>query len=76
MFGYIIKLVILVVVIMIGLNIFAPERAKEIISQVSETTSIKEDTLKNSLDKATEFTQDTVGEISDTVKKNLDADAN
>jgi len=71
MLGYIIRLALIVIVVMIGLNIFAPKRVDEILSTVSKTTNIKEETLKNSLDKATKFTQDTVSEISEKVKKNL-----
>ena len=56
---------------MVALNIFAPERASEVLSSVSKTTEIEENTLQNSLDKATQFTQDTVQEITDKVKKNL-----
>jgi predicted PurR-regulated permease PerM len=72
MLGYIIKLVFIVIVVMIGLNIYSPQRVDQIISTVSETTQIEESTLKNGLDKATLFTQDTANEISETVKKNLD----
>lgn len=71
MLGYIIKLGFLAVVIMVALNIFAPEQAQKVLSTVSESTHIEENTLKENLDKATKFTQDTVDEVSEKVKKNL-----
>ena len=72
MLGYVIKLIILVVVVMIGLNIFVPKRADEILATVSQTTNIEQSTLKNSLNKVTQFTQDTVSEVTQTVKKSLE----
>jgi len=72
MLGYIIKLVFLIIVTMIGLNIFMPERADEILSSFSEVTQIEEKTLKNGLDKVTGFTQDTLEEVSQKVTKDLE----
>ena len=72
MLGYIIKLGFLVIMIMVALNIFAPEQADKLLSTFSESTDIKEDTLKSNLDKATQFTKDTVKEVSDTVKEKLE----
>lgn len=71
MLGFIIKISFLVIAIMIALNIFAPKQAEKVINYFSETTHIEESTLKESLDKATKFTTDTVEEVSDKVKKNL-----
>lgn len=72
MLGYIIKLVFLIIVTMIGLNIFMPERADEILSSFSEVTQIEEKTLKNGLDKVTGFTKDTLEEVSQKVTKDLE----
>ena len=72
MLGYIIKLGFLVIMIMVALNMFAPEQADKLLATFSETTDIKEDTLKSNLDKATQFTKDTVKEVSDTVKEKLE----
>lgn len=72
MLGYIIKFGFLVIVIMVALNIFAPEQADKLLSTFSESTNIKEDTLKANLDKATKFTQDTLSEVSQTVKDKLE----
>ena len=72
MLGYIIKFGFLVIMIMVALNIFAPKQADKLLSTFSRSTDIKEDTLKANLDKATQFTKDTVEEVSQTVKKKLE----
>lgn len=72
MLGYIIKFGFLVIMIMVALNIFAPEQADKLLATFSKSTDIKEDTLKANLDKATQFTKDTVEEVSQTVKKKLE----
>ncbi len=72
MLGYIIKFGFLIIMIMVALNIFAPEQANKVLSVFSESTDIKEDTLKMNLDKATQFTKDTVEEVSQTVKEKLE----
>lgn len=71
MLGFIIKMSFLVIAIMIALNIFAPKQAEKVLNYFSETTHIEENTLRESLDKATKFTTDTVDEVSTKVKKNL-----
>jgi len=71
MIGSIVKLGLLVVVILIALNIFAPEQADKLLSTFSEKTDIDKSSLKDNLDKATEFTKDTVKEASQTVKENI-----
>jgi len=72
MLGYVIKLIVLIVVVMIGLNIYAPQRVDDILGKVSNATNIEQNTLQNNLDSATKFIQDTVSEVTDTVKKNLE----
>lgn len=72
MLGYIIKFGFLVIMIMVVLNIFAPEQADKLLSTFSESTDIKEDTLKSNLDKATQFTKDTVAEVTQTIKEKLE----
>jgi len=72
MLGFIIKICFLVIVVMVGLNIFAPEQADKVVSLFSEKTQIEESTLKDSLDTVTNFTKDTVNEVSQTVQKSLD----
>lgn len=54
---------------MIGINIFMPERAQEIVSSFSKSTDIEEAKIKEGLDKVTDFTQDTFSEVFDMVKK-------
>ena len=76
MLGYIIRLVFLIIVVMIGINIFMPERANEIISSFSTATNMEETKLKEGLDKATDFTQDTLSEVSEIVKKKFDDEEN
>ena len=68
MIGTIIKLAILAVVVLVALNIFAPNQADKILSSVSEKTGMDKDTLSDKLDSATEFTKDTINEASSTVK--------
>ena len=72
MLGYILKLLFLVIVTMVGLNIFMPERANEILSKLSESTSIEEKMLKENLDKVSQFTKDTLDEVSQEVQKKLE----
>jgi hypothetical protein len=71
MLGYIIKLVFLVIVTMVGLNIFVPERANEIVATFSEFTEIEEVMLKEKLDAITNFTQDTFVEVKEQINKLL-----
>jgi len=72
MLGYVIRLVVLIVVVMIGINFFMPERASEIISSFSEATNMEEEKITEGLNKATNFTEDTLSEVSEMVKKKLD----
>lgn len=71
MIGGLLKLGVIVVFILILLNIFAPQQADKILSVFSEKTAMDKDGLKEKLDKATEFTKDTVKEASETVKENI-----
>ena len=72
MLGTLIKLAILAIVILVALNILAPKQADKVLDKVSEKTSIDKDALKENLDKATQFTKDTVKEAATTAKENLD----
>jgi hypothetical protein len=69
MLGTLIKLAILAIVILVALNILAPKQADKVLDTVSEKTSIDKTTLKENLDKATQFTKDTVKEAATTAKK-------
>jgi hypothetical protein len=69
MLGMIIKLGVFVAVIMIALNIFAPQQADKLLGSFSESTNMDKDSLKNSLDKATEFTKDTISEVKENMDK-------
>jgi len=71
MLGYIIKFSFLVVAIMVMLNIFAPEQANKVLSTFSKSVDIEENVLKENLDSMTKFTQDTIDEVTQKVKKNL-----
>lgn len=71
MLGYIIKFCFLVIVVMVTLNIFAPEQADKVLSTFSKSTDIEETMLKENLDNVTKFTQDTLSEVTEKVKKNL-----
>lgn len=71
MIGFILKISFFVIVVMIGLNIFAPEQADTIISKVSQTTSIEKNILQDNLDQASDFTKETVAEVSEKVKETL-----
>ncbi len=72
MIGTIIKLAILAVVILVALNIFAPQQADKILGTVSEKTGIDKDDLSDKLNSATEFTKDTIDEASQTVQDKVD----
>ncbi|MEA2016934.1 MAG: hypothetical protein U9N59_00680 [Campylobacterota bacterium] len=68
MIGTIVKLAILAVVILVALNIFAPNQADKILSSVSDKTGMDKGDLSDKLNNATEFTKDTIKEASDTVQ--------
>ena len=58
MIGFIVKIVIVVVVVLVGLNIFMPEKAMEAIEVISDTTGISEETITQNIDKATDIAID------------------
>ena len=68
MIGLIVKLAIVAVVILVALNIFAPNQADKILSTVSDKTGMDKGSLSDKLNNATEFTKDTVKEASETIK--------
>lgn len=72
MLGTIIKLAVLAAIILIALNIFAPNQADKVLDSVSESTNLDKSALQDKLNKATEFTKDTIKEASETVKDNMD----
>ena len=67
----IIKLSILAVVILIGLKIFAPQVADQIIDKISQTTGIEKDTLDDNLNKATNLTKDSANMLIDRAQDGL-----
>ena len=71
MLGYIIKFGLLAIVVMVGLNSFAPVQANKVLASVSEFTNIDEKILKKNLDIITKFTEETIEEVSQKVQKNL-----
>jgi hypothetical protein len=71
MIGTIVKLLVLVAVVLIALNIFAPQEADKALSTISETTKIDKSSLKENLDKASEFTKDKVNEATEAVQDKL-----
>lgn len=71
MFGFISKILIIFITIMITLNIFVPTQAKKVVNYFSESTNIEEGKIQKNLDLATKFTQDTFEEVSEKVKKHL-----
>ena len=72
MLGYILKFFLFLLMVMVILNIFAPEHAANFISLISEYTDINEETLKNSLDKVTQFTKDTLEEVSQKIQETFE----
>lgn len=71
MFGFISKILIIFITIMITLNIFVPTQAKKAVNFFSESTNIEEGKIQKNLDLATKFTKDTFEEVSEKVKKHL-----
>ncbi len=72
MIGTIIKLAVLAVIILVALQIFAPDQADKVLTTVSEKTGMDKDNLSEKLNEATEFTKDTINEASQTVKDKID----
>jgi hypothetical protein len=72
MFSFIIKLVVLVVVVFIGLNIFMPEVASNAIDKISQTTGIDKDKINDNLNKATTIVIDKADEMTDLAKDKID----
>lgn len=70
--GYILKFFLFFVMVMVILNIFAPEYADNFISLFSQYTDIEEETLKGSLDKVTQFTKDTFTEVSQKIQETFE----
>ena len=68
MIGSIIKIGVIVAVIMIALNIFAPEQADKLLSSFSDSTGMDKGGLTDKLNNATEFTKDTIKEASGTIQ--------
>jgi len=71
MFGFISKILVVFVTIMITLNIFVPTQAKKVVSYFSENINIEEEKIQKNLDLVTKFTQDTFEEVFEKVKKQL-----
>ena len=79
MISTIIKLSLLVIIVMIALNIFAPTQADKVLATFCKTVDIDKDFLSKNLNTATEITIDTATEVKDftnytieEVKKNLE----
>lgn len=68
MLGQLIKLIILVIVIMIGLKILAPDTYDEILGTVSEKTGMEKSVMDDSLDVIKEKTSEAIDEIKENVK--------
>ena len=58
--GWKLKLILIIVVVLVALNIFLPDRAEEAINMISENTGISEDKISNGVDLATDITKDGV----------------
>jgi len=71
MLGYIIKFCFLVTVVMVTLNSFAPKQADKVLETFSNYTNIEKTMIKEHLDSVTKFTEDTLSEVTEKVKKNL-----
>ncbi|MEA3512357.1 MAG: hypothetical protein U9R37_02050 [Campylobacterota bacterium] len=69
MIGSLVKLGFLVVVVLVALNIFAPDQADKVLSAVSEKTDIDKDKLQDNLNNATEFAKDTAKEVKENIDK-------
>jgi len=72
MIGTIIKLIIIVVAILVGLKIFAPETADKVLDKISQTTGIEKNILDDSLNKATDITKDGANKLLDKAQDGLE----
>ena len=71
MLGYIIKFCFLVTVVMVTLNSFVPKQADKVLETFSKYTNLEKTMIKEHLDSVTKFTEDTLSEVTEKVKKNL-----
>lgn len=72
MLGMLLKLILLVVIILVGLQIFSPETAQKAVDQISETTGVEKSTLEKNLDKATQFTLDSADKVAQAAKEKIE----
>jgi hypothetical protein len=66
------KIIVVIAVIFIGLNIFLPQETNKIINIISKEIGIEASGIKSTLDTASNFTKEQVGNASDFSIKQVD----
>ena len=61
----IIKIVLIGIIILIGINLLVPDAAEEIVESLSETTGIDEGFIADKLEEASESIKEAATEISE-----------
>ena len=68
MIGTIIKLAILIVVVLVGLKLFAPKVYEDTTSKISQETGIDKSTIDSNINKATHIAIESADKITDESK--------
>ncbi len=74
MVSIIIKLGLFIVIVLVGLNIFNPEKADELVNVISEQTGIDSDVIEKKVDSATEFVIESSEAVVEIAKEKIKED--
>ena len=66
------KIILSIVVAVVLLNIFLPDRAEEVIEMISESTGISEEKIQQGVDIASDITKDTAEAVKESAEDALD----
>jgi len=68
------KIIVLLVLVLIGLKVFAPDVADKVIDKVSQSTGIEKEVINNNknLDNATDITKEGINKALDKAKDSLE----
>ncbi len=72
MISPLIKLALLAIIVLVGINFFSPDKASEITSVISETTGIKKNNIDKKLNSTTEFVKESSKAVVDIAKKKIE----
>lgn len=68
MIGTLVKLLVLVVVILVGLKVFAPDMYESTTDKISETTGVEKSFIDKNIDKAKDMAIEGADKLTDSAK--------